>query len=71
MDTELSYEIFKKRADNTTVLMEAVKGIEQAQKRVKELNSETAAEEYFIFDPVKASVIEPAETAVAIDPFAP
>ena len=71
MDTELTYEIFKKQADNTTVLVEAVKGIEEARKRVKALNSESASEEYFVFDPLKASVIEPTEPAVAIDPFAP
>lgn len=71
MDTELSYEIFKKQADNTTVLVEAVKGIEEAQKRVKQLNAESASEQYFVFDPLKASVIEPSEPAVAIDPFAP
>jgi len=71
VDTELSYEIFKKQADNTTVLVEAVKGIEEAQKRIKELNSENASEEYFVFDPLKASVIEPTEPAVPIDPFAP
>jgi hypothetical protein len=71
VDAELSYEIFKKHADNTTVLVEAVKGIEEAQKRIKELNSESTSEEYFVFDPLKASVIEPTEPAIAIDPFAP
>jgi hypothetical protein len=70
MDTESTYEIFKKQADNTTVRIEAVKGIEQAQKRVMELNTR-GGEEYFIFDPLKASVIEPSEPEVAIDPFAP
>ncbi|MGH9572490.1 MAG: hypothetical protein ACRD40_03030 [Candidatus Acidiferrales bacterium] len=70
MDAEPSYEIFKKQADNTTVMVEAVKGIEEAQKRIKELNSESVSEEYFVFDPSKASVIEPSEPAVKIDPFA-
>lgn len=70
VDTETTYEIFKKHSDNTTVRFEAVKGIEEAQKRVTELNSQ-GADEYFVFDPLKASVIEPSEPEVAIDPFAP
>lgn len=69
MDTETTYEIFKKHSDNTTVRVEAVKGIEEAQKRVVELNAEDS-NEYFVFDPLKASVIEPSEPEVAIDPFA-
>jgi hypothetical protein len=70
VETEQTYEIFKKQSDNTTVLVEAVKGIEEAQKRVGKLNAESASEEYFVFDPLKASVIEPSAPAVAIDPFA-
>lgn len=71
VETEQTYEIFKKQADNTTVRVEAVKGIEEAQKRVGELNAESASEEYFVFDPSQAAVIEPSAPAVAIDPFAP
>jgi hypothetical protein len=70
VETEATYEIFKKQADNTTVRVEAVKGIEEAQKRVVELNSQ-GRDEYYVFDPLKASVIEPSEPEVAIDPFAP
>lgn len=70
MDTEATYEIFKKQADNTTLRIEAVKGIEEAQKRVIELNAE-GNDEYFVFDPLRATVIEPSEPEVAIDPFAP
>jgi predicted xylose isomerase-like sugar epimerase len=70
VESETTYEIFKKQADNTTVLVEAVKGIEEAQKRVKELTGQ-GTDEYFVFDPVKANVIEPSEPAVVIDPFAP
>lgn len=70
MDTEATYEIFKKQADNTTERFEAVKGIEEAQKRVVELNAE-GGDQYFVFDPLKASVIEPSQPEVAIDPFAP
>jgi hypothetical protein len=38
MDTDRSYEIFKKERDNTTVLVEAVKGLEEAEKRIRQLN---------------------------------
>lgn len=69
METETSYEIFKKGTDNSTVRVEAVKGIEEAQKRIEALNAE-GPDEYFIFDAVKASVIEPSQPGVAIDPFA-
>jgi hypothetical protein len=70
VDNETSYEIFKKRSDNSTVLVEAVKGIEEAQRRVIELNNE-GRDEHFIFDSVKASVIEPSEPTQVIDPLAP
>ena len=70
MDYETSYEIFKKETDNSTVMVEAVKGIEEAQKRVNELNA-AGPEEYFVFDPIRATVVEPSEPTVAIDPFAP
>jgi hypothetical protein len=70
METEVSYEIFKKEADNSTTLVEAVKGIEQAQKRITELN-DGGREEYFIFDPVKANVVDPAQPETPQDPLAP
>jgi hypothetical protein len=69
MEAEASYEIFRKESDNTTVLVEAVKGIDQAQKRVNQLN-QMGSGEHFIFDPVQASVIEPSEPGISKDPFA-
>ena len=71
---ETSYEIFRKEADNTTVAVESVKGIEQAQKRVNELN-DAGLGEHFIFDPIKATVVEPnlaepTAASAASDPFA-
>lgn len=70
MDEECTYEIFKKEPDNTTVLVEAVKGLEEAQKRIKELNS-AEPDQYFVFDPLKAEVVDPYNPSVAADPFAP
>ena len=70
MESDASYKIFRKEADNTTVLFEAVKGLDEAQRRIQELNG-PGLEEYFIYDPEKANVIEPEEPTVIKDPFAP
>ena len=58
MEPDRSYEIFRKELDNTTVVVESVKGIDQAQRRVEELNR-TEPGEHFIFDPVHVSIVEP------------
>jgi hypothetical protein len=65
-----TYEIFKKELDNTTVPVESVKGIEEAQKSLRRLKEESAGE-YFIFDPLNDKVIDPLQPTVAKDPFAP
>jgi len=69
MSIDGSYEIFRKEHDNTTVLVEAVKGIEEAKKRVQELN-QTGQAEHFVFDPENGSVVEPSRPGVSKDPFA-
>jgi hypothetical protein len=70
MTADDSYEIFRKELDNTTELVEAVKGFEQAQKRVSELN-EGGLGEHFLFDPFRLAVVEPSKPEVPKDPFAP
>lgn len=65
-----TYEIFRKEPDNTTLLVESVKGIEEAQKRLSELSGQ-GSYEYFLFDPIKGSVVEPSQPSVIKDPFAP
>ncbi|MGA7062120.1 MAG: hypothetical protein WBY69_12990 [Candidatus Acidiferrales bacterium] len=70
MSDDASYEIFKKELDNTTLRIESVKGMEQAQMRIVEL-SRTGAGEYFIFDPAKASVVEASSSSAVKDPLAP
>ncbi len=60
----------EKERDNTTVLVEAVKGIEEAEKRVQQLN-ETAQAQHFVFDPASGSVVEPSGSGISTDPFAP
>lgn len=70
MESERTYQIFRKVGDNTTVLIEAVKGIEEAQKRIKELNG-AGTDQYFVFDSAAGKVIEPSEPTVTKDPFEP
>jgi hypothetical protein len=70
VESDMSYEIFKREADHSTVLIEAVKGIEEAQKRVEELNR-GAPDQYFILDPLQAKVVDPADPTAEKDPLAP
>lgn len=70
MESEATYEIFKKATDNTTVLIEVVKGIDEAKKRIDELNGAGPAE-YFIVHPDKANGVDPQKPSVPTDPFAP
>lgn len=68
--SETSYEIFKRESDNTTVRVEVVKGIEEAQKRLAELNR-GEADRYFVFDPLQAKVVDPSNPAAEKDALAP
>jgi hypothetical protein len=70
MADEKSYEIFRKELDNTTVRVECVKGLEEAQRSLKKAERD-APGEYYIFDPLAAKVIDVSEPSVAKDPFAP
>jgi hypothetical protein len=70
VETDASYQILRKESDNTTVLVEAVKGFEEAQKRVDELN-DAGPGEHFIYDPTKANVVDPSHPGVTKDPFQP
>jgi len=65
-----SYQIMRKEPDNTTVLIEAVKGLVEAERRVRQLNKDGPGE-HFVFDPLKATVIGPGEPVVGTDPFDP
>ena len=69
MEDTASYQIFRKETDNTTVLVEAVKGLDEARKRVHEMNG-SGSGEHFIFDPSNGKVIEPSRLTVPTDPFA-
>jgi len=70
VETESTYEIFKKESDNSTVLVESVKGLEEAQKRITELNG-AEPDLYFVFDPLKAAVVDPYNPGVVADPLTP
>jgi hypothetical protein len=70
MSDDATCEIFRRELDDTTLRIESVKGIEQAQMRIVEL-SRIGAGESFIFDPVKASVAEASSSSAVKDPLAP
>ena len=69
MGDEQTYGIFKKCADNTTVSVEIVKGLEEGRSVLKELRSNTP-DEYFLVDPITGNVIDPDQPAATIDPLA-
>lgn len=70
MNDEKSYDIFRKELDNTTLRIESVKGIEEAQKSLRKMEEDFPGE-YFVFDPLEDKVIEISQPSVEKDPFAP
>lgn len=70
LDSDRTYQIFKRESDNTTVCVEAVKGLHQARKSVETLKG-TAPGDYFVFDPIVGKTIEPSEPSISPDPLAP
>jgi len=71
MDSDRTYQIFKREADNTTVCVEVVKGIQEARKRVEEARTASPGNEHFIFDPLAKKTIDPVESAATSDPLTP
>ena len=70
LDSDRTYQIFKREADNTTVCIETVKGIQEARRRVEAAHSASPAEEYFIFDPISEKVVD-AHASTTTDPLTP
>jgi len=64
-----TYEVFKKCADNTTVSIEAVKGLEVAKTVLASLRAGTN-DEYYLFDPSTGNVIDPEHPWAPVDPLA-
>jgi hypothetical protein len=70
VDSDRTYQIFKKEPDNTTVCVETVKGLHQARKSVEALER-VGPGDFFIFDPVAGRAIEPEAPAPSVDPLTP
>jgi hypothetical protein len=71
IDSDRTYQIFKREADNTTVCVEVVKGIHEARKRVEEARTASPGNEHFIFDPLAKQTIDPVESSSTADPLTP
>lgn len=69
MVDEQTYEIFRKCADNTTVSVETVKGLERDKSVLAALRTK-ANDEYYLFDPITGNVVDPDRPSAAIDPLA-
>ena len=69
MDDDQTYEVFKKSADNTTVSVETVKGLEEGRNVLAELRNNRSNDEYYLFDPISGNVIDPDQPANFIDPL--
>lgn len=70
LDSDRTYQIFKKEPDNTTVCVETVKGLHQARKSVDAL-LRVGPGEFFIFDPIAGLAIEPQAPSPSPDPLTP
>lgn len=70
VDSDRTYQIFKKEPDNSTVCVETAKGLDQARKAVRAL-ARVGPGDFFIFDPIAGMAIEPEATAPSRDPLTP
>jgi hypothetical protein len=71
LDSDRSYQIFKREADNTTVCIEAVKGLHEARNRIEQARAAWPDSELFIFDPLTEKIIDPSASANTSDPLTP
>ncbi len=70
MAEDQTYEVFKKSADNTTVSVETVKGLEEGKSVLAALRRDKTNDEYHLFDPLTGNVIDPEQPSISIDPLA-
>lgn len=70
-DSDRSYQIFKREADNTTVCVEVVKGLQEARNRIEQARAASPGTELFIFDPLTQKTVEPSQPASTVDPLTP
>jgi hypothetical protein len=71
IESNRTYQIFKREADNTTVCVEVVKGLQQARNRMEQARIASAASDLFVFDPLTQKVVDPSELAETADPLTP
>jgi len=71
LDSDRSYQIFKREADNTTVCIEVVKGLHEARNRIEQARATSSDTELFIFDPLTQKTVDPSEPATTSDPLTP
>jgi hypothetical protein len=57
MDTDRTYDIFKKTSSKDAVWLEAVQGLQQAKKRLLHYRSNSTGE-YLVFDTAEAQFID-------------
>jgi hypothetical protein len=70
IENDQTYEVFKKSADNTTVSVETVKGIDEGRSVLAALRNNKSNDEYYLFDPISGNVIDPDQPSSSIDPLA-
>lgn len=71
IDSDRSYQIFKREADNTTVCVEVVKGLHEARQRLAHARADSPGAELFVFDPLTQRTIEPTRPSSVADPLTP
>ena len=71
LDSDRSYQIFKREADNTTVCIEVVKGLHEARSRIERAGAASPNSELFIFDPVNQTIVDASALASTSDPLTP
>jgi len=71
IDSDRTYQIFKRETDNTTVCIEVVKGLQEARSRIEQARAASPASELFIFDPLTQRAVDPAQPSTRADPLTP
>jgi hypothetical protein len=71
IDSDRSYQIFKREADNTTVCIEVVKGLHEARSRIEHARVALPGCDLFIFDPLTQKTVDPSGPATVADPLTP
>ena len=71
IDSDRSYQIFKREADNTTVCVEVVKGLHEARQCLNQARADSPGADLFVFDPLTQKTIDPMLPSSVADPLTP